>query len=93
MIYTSHYMEEVQAIADRIAVLDRGQVLCQGTLDELLGGGRGPRPSRWTPTPRSRCRSLLARHGSVTVQGRALHVALHDASAVARCWRSSAHYR
>ena len=38
VIYTSHYMEEVQAIANRIVVLDQGQVLCQGSLHDLLAG-------------------------------------------------------
>ena len=37
VIYTSHYMEEVQEICDRIAILDQGRVLAQGTLPELLG--------------------------------------------------------
>jgi ABC-2 type transport system ATP-binding protein len=36
VIYTSHYMEEVEAICQRIAILDRGQVLADGTLAELL---------------------------------------------------------
>ncbi|OGS97457.1 MAG: ABC transporter [Gallionellales bacterium RIFCSPLOWO2_02_FULL_57_47] len=39
VIYTSHYMEEIEAIADRVVILDDGKVLCDGTLDELLGGG------------------------------------------------------
>ena len=38
VIYTSHYMEEVEAIADRIVILDHGRVLRQGTLNELLDG-------------------------------------------------------
>jgi ABC-2 type transport system ATP-binding protein len=38
VIYTSHYMEEVEAIADRIVILDQGRVLRQGTLNELLDG-------------------------------------------------------
>jgi len=37
VIYTSHYMEEVQQVCDRIAILDRGRVLTEGTLAELLG--------------------------------------------------------
>uniref|UniRef100_UPI000D393E2A ABC transporter ATP-binding protein n=1 Tax=unclassified Variovorax TaxID=663243 RepID=UPI000D393E2A len=36
VIYASHYMEEIEAIADRVAILDRGHVLREGALDELL---------------------------------------------------------
>lgn len=36
VIYTSHYMEEVEAIADRVVVLDQGRVLKRGALSELL---------------------------------------------------------
>lgn len=36
VLYTSHYMEEVEAICQRIAILDQGRVLAEGTLDELL---------------------------------------------------------
>ena len=35
IIYTSHYMEEVEQICSRIAILDKGKVLAQGTADEL----------------------------------------------------------
>lgn len=38
VIYTSHYMEEVEAICSRIAILDRGAVLAEGTLGDLLAG-------------------------------------------------------
>jgi ABC-2 type transport system ATP-binding protein len=40
IVYTSHYMEEVQAICDRVAILDAGRVLASGALSELLQGGR-----------------------------------------------------
>lgn len=36
VIYASHYMEEIEAIADRVAILDRGHVLREGALDALL---------------------------------------------------------
>lgn len=39
VIYTSHYMEEIEAIADRVVIIDDGRVLSAGTIDELLGGG------------------------------------------------------
>jgi len=37
VIYTSHYMEEVQAICNSIAIMDAGRVIAGGTLDELVG--------------------------------------------------------
>ena len=41
VLYTSHYMEEVQAVCDRVAIIDHGRVLVSGTLDELLRAGAG----------------------------------------------------
>lgn len=35
VIYTSHYMEEVEQICTRIAIIDHGQVLATGTTEEL----------------------------------------------------------
>ncbi len=35
IIYTSHYMEEVEQICSRIAIIDHGQVLATGTTEEL----------------------------------------------------------
>ncbi|MBO7450506.1 MAG: ABC transporter ATP-binding protein [Clostridiales bacterium] len=35
IVYTSHYIEEVERLADRIAILDKGQVIAQGTSLEL----------------------------------------------------------
>lgn len=35
IIYTSHYMEEVEEICSRIAIIDHGKVIAQGTKEEL----------------------------------------------------------
>lgn len=35
VIYTSHYMEEVEQICTRIAIMDRGKIIATGTKDEL----------------------------------------------------------
>ena len=35
MFLTSHYMDEVERVAQRIAVLDHGKIVGQGTAQEL----------------------------------------------------------
>lgn len=35
IIYTSHYMEEVETICTRVAIMDHGKVIALGTVDEL----------------------------------------------------------
>jgi len=35
IVYTSHYMEEVERLCDRIAIVDTGKIVAQGTQDEL----------------------------------------------------------
>ena len=35
ILYTTHYMEEVEIICDRVIILDKGKVLATGTTDEL----------------------------------------------------------
>ena len=35
IVYTTHYMEEVEMICDRIIILDKGKILAEGITDEL----------------------------------------------------------
>lgn len=35
IVYTTHYMEEVEILCDRIIILDKGKILARGTSDEL----------------------------------------------------------
>lgn len=37
IIYTSHYMEEVEQICTRIAIMDKGRKIAEGTKEELKG--------------------------------------------------------
>jgi ABC-2 type transport system ATP-binding protein len=35
LVYTTHYMEEAERLADHIVIIDHGQVVTQGSLDQL----------------------------------------------------------
>ncbi len=35
VLYTTHYMEEAEALCDRLGIMDRGHMIAQGTLSEL----------------------------------------------------------
>ena len=61
ILLTTHYMEEAQTLADRVAILRDGRIVGIGTPRELLSGdaaGRDPLPPRrhrrswWRPTSR-----------------------------------------
>jgi ABC-2 type transport system ATP-binding protein len=42
VLYTTHYLEEAEGFCDRIAIMDHGKILTEGTLEELkrmLGDG------------------------------------------------------
>lgn len=35
IVYTTHYMEEAERLCDRIGIIDHGEIIARGTLDEL----------------------------------------------------------
>ncbi len=36
VIYTSHYMPEIEKICDEVAIIDQGRIVIQGTLEKML---------------------------------------------------------
>ena len=71
---TTHYMDEAQALADRVAVMVDGRIVALGTPAEIGGRDtapteialRAPRPRR----PRATCRRSTARDVAETAPGR-----------------------
>ena len=43
LLYTTHYMEEVERLCDRIAIMDHGRIVAEGTLAELQRSVPGKR--------------------------------------------------
>jgi ABC-2 type transport system ATP-binding protein len=60
---SSHILSEVERICDRVAIVDRGRLVAEGTLDELRSGG-GNRLVVGASDPRRALR-LLAGHPAV----------------------------
>ncbi len=48
VIMTTHYMEEAQVLCDRVAVMDEGKIIAEGTPEQLIKGllGRGFKPKQ-----------------------------------------------
>jgi ABC-2 type transport system ATP-binding protein len=76
VIYTSHYMEEVEVIADRVVILDHGQVLRNGTLHELLADGSTELSLAVEDGNLERLASVLTAFGPVTRLAKDVQVAL-----------------
>ncbi len=83
VIYTSHYMEEIEAIADRVAILHQGRLLRQASLDALLA----VEPGRITMTlgspPSTALLEQLGQWGPVRADGTRITLTLSTDAAVA----------
>ena len=68
LLYTTHYMEEVERLADRIVVIDHGKVIADDTLAGLqsrvagVGGERGDARSGVPHADRKEPARLMALH-------------------------------
>lgn len=62
VIYTSHYMEEVEAICPRVAIVDQGKVLIEGALSDIL---QTPEPHLDIALDRAMPDDIARQHGAV----------------------------
>ncbi|MCB4361943.1 ABC transporter ATP-binding protein [Quatrionicoccus australiensis] len=61
VIYTSHYMEEVEAICPQIAIIDQGKVLAEGRLADILAS---PEPQLEIALDRELPADIATRHAA-----------------------------
>jgi len=76
VIYTSHYMEEVEAIAERVVILDQGRVLAQGALHDLLNTSGTQMQLAVEGGELERLKAVLTPFGEVTQQGTDVQITL-----------------
>jgi ABC-2 type transport system ATP-binding protein len=65
VIYTSHYMEEIEAIADHVVIIDHGRVMRDDSLATLLAEGGSVLSLRATGLPMDAMLLLLGRFGKL----------------------------
>ncbi|PTD96248.1 ABC transporter ATP-binding protein [Pseudothauera lacus] len=70
VIYTSHYMDEVEALCSRVAIIDHGRVLAADTLAGLLHDDAGRLALRLAqPLPAALAARLAAQHPALHTHG------------------------
>ena len=68
VVYTTHYMEEAERLCDRIAILDHGKLIAQGTKEELIAqsfGGHSDVLMRFSSTQQDVGEWVLSRGGTL----------------------------
>ena len=86
ILLTTHYLEEADRLAGRLAIVDRGRVVADGSPDELTGELRGDaiHVARGGPEADGRASAALDRVAGVwevAVEGRSLRARTGDGSA------------
>ena len=65
VIYTSHYMEEVESLASQVVIIDHGKVLRSGSLTELLAQGQAILKFTQTGLSIDAVKSIMQVHGQM----------------------------
>jgi ABC-2 type transport system ATP-binding protein len=85
IIYTSHYMEEVEALCDAVAIIDQGRLLACGSIDDVLRAhGRSTFEVTFASSPPDEVRAALAGLGGAWRDGLNLTLAVTEPAALNR---------
>jgi ABC-2 type transport system ATP-binding protein len=76
ILLTTHFMDEAQALSDHIAILDHGEIIAQGTPDELIRGLGGAYVIEFAATAPVGEAELCAIPGARRVAARGEHTLL-----------------
>ena len=74
VIYTSHYMEEVEALCDRVAIMDGGAIVALGTIGELVAKYAGKGVELEVTGDLDQAATAARAHGTVTREGNVLRI-------------------
>jgi ABC-2 type transport system ATP-binding protein len=74
VIYTSHYMEEVEALCDRVAIMDGGAIAATGTIAELIAKHAGKGIELSLSGDVEAAAAAAAKHGTVERTGNVVRV-------------------
>jgi ABC-2 type transport system ATP-binding protein len=74
VIYTSHYMEEVEALCERVAIMDHGEIRALGTIAELVAKHAGKGVELEVAGDVDAAERAAREHGTVERTGAVLHV-------------------
>lgn len=76
VIYTTHYLEEIEAIADQVAILHRGEMLRHGSLNSLLAEGATQLTVQLSDVPTPALLERMLTLGTTQVSGKQLRLEL-----------------
>jgi ABC-2 type transport system ATP-binding protein len=85
IIYTSHYMEEVEALCDQICIVNNGRILSHGPIaDYQQAGDPGRLHVRLVATPGDPARTALTAAGAIWSTPQSFDMPAADAAAMGR---------
>jgi ABC-2 type transport system ATP-binding protein len=83
IVLTTHYLEEAEALADRVMVLSKGRLIASGTVNQLRSLVVRKQISCSTGLPLAKIQSWPEVEAATSDQ-RGIHITTHDAEAVTR---------